>query len=97
MINIIEKIKSPKEFETKIPSGIHMIFENGNTISIQFGYGNYCENRNESNSYSETAEIAMWNSEGTWYEEWEEGDVVKGYCTTDEVADWIKFCKENTW
>jgi hypothetical protein len=82
-----------------------MTFENGWTISVQFGFGNYCSNRNHparmisGNHYGwyaskdveyfscPDAEIAIWNSFGEYYNFGH--DTVKGYCSTDEVAEWI--------
>ena len=72
-----------------------MTFENGWTISVQWGYGNYCDNRsmlksdfnNTTDLECETAEIAIWDKNNNWF-----GfgtDEVKGYCSPDEVADWI--------
>lgn len=60
--------------------GIHMTFENGNTISIQMGSGNYCNKG--------TAEIAIWNKDDVWYNFG--NDEVKGYCNADEIAHYIK-------
>lgn len=50
--------------------GFQITFDNGWTVSVQFGPGNYCENRNESlsfytdidhrNAVSRDAEIAAW-------------------------------------
>lgn len=74
--------------------GFKMVFENGWTISVQFGYGNYCSHRNHENQ-SEVihecpdAEIAIWDASGKWYNFG--SDTVKGYCSADEVATWIKF------
>lgn len=53
---------------THIPSGFKMTFENGNTISVQFGWGNYCENRGESKPGCVNAEIAIWDSENKWFD-----------------------------
>ena len=82
-------------------TGFQMTFENGWTISVQFGYGNYCDNNRHPDGFdfgknkdivqSYDAEIAMWNN-GTWYT-FEDGDTVKGYCSADEVATWIEFTK----
>ncbi len=71
--------------------GFTMEFENGNTISVQFGRGNYCVNQNDSEGkhYSADAEIAIWNSENKWYDFG--ADTVRGWCTPDEVAKWIHF------
>jgi hypothetical protein len=84
-----------------VPSGIQMSFSNGNTISIQWGNGNYsCNKGGETKEYASSAEIAIWNTEGVWYlfnhkevydEENEDAwpEEVKGWCGTTEVAHWI--------
>ena len=89
MIKINEGSKSMDDLETQVPSGIWMTFENGNTISIQFGWGNYSSNREESHPEATSAEIAIWNTDNKWYEF--EQDTVKGWCDADEVAKWIYF------
>lgn len=47
--------------------GFHLTFANGLTLSVQFGRGNYCQNRNitsdEQFLSSKDAEIAIWNGE----------------------------------
>ena len=93
MITINKKMRGyvgGKYDATSIPCGIQMTFANGNTISIQFGYGNYCENRDISKPTSKDAEIAIWNSKQQWYT-FESSNQVKGYCSADEVAEWILF------
>jgi hypothetical protein len=85
--------------------GFHMTFENGVTCSIQFGVGNYCNNRDYEkmdNNYpdfykSANAEVAAWR-EGK--NEWITGeyfkdttDPVKGWVSPDEIADFISWCK----
>jgi hypothetical protein len=76
--------------------GFHMVFSNGNTISVQYGPGNYCSKRSDDLDIrpleeikwsSEDAEIAIWNDKGTWYDFGY--DQVKGWCAADEVAEWI--------
>ena len=82
-------------------SGFQMVFQNGYTISVQYGPLNYCEKR--SSDYfgpvkpaeggmlrweSKDAEIAIWSSDKVWYE-FEDGQEVKGWCSPDEVAEWI--------
>ena len=50
--------------------GFHVTFENGWTISVQFGRGNYCDNYNHDGAYGDavppsgTAEVAAWPSGG---------------------------------
>ena len=77
--------------------GFQMTFENGWTISVQFGFGNYCSNRNHPDGWYSSkgveyfscpdAEIAIWDSFGEYYNFGH--DTVKDYCSTDEVAEWI--------
>lgn len=77
--------------------GFQLTFENGLTISVQWGTGNYCENRSFTTQYnsemeqqiwsSENAEIAIWDKYNNWYNF--ESDTVKGWVTPDEVANWI--------
>ena len=58
-----------KAFRITGRKGFHLTFSNGVTLSVQFGYGNYCENRDFDKSWedeqkksleSNTAEIAIW-------------------------------------
>lgn len=96
MIKIQNKIKGydgEAFLAEEVPAGLHMKFENGNVISIQFGYGNYCDNKHLSKSECSNAEIAIWNADGKWYDFG--GDEVKGYCSADEIAEWINFAANN--
>lgn len=79
--------------------GFVMTFENGLTISVQFGQDNYCQHRtfypignteqNERVWESNTAEIGIYKDrEGPWVV-FKGGDTVKGYLPADEVADYI--------
>jgi len=84
-----------KELNTEIiKAGFHMTFSNGNTISVQFGFGNYCENNRKSECSSIDAEIAICNENNDWYDFG--SDTVKGYCNMDEVAKWINFAATTT-
>jgi hypothetical protein len=70
--------------------GFQMTFANGYTVSVQFGYGNYSENRNdqkfgEDAKPSATAEFAAWDADGTWVRFDGECDDVIGYLTTDQA------------
>ena len=82
--------------------GFYMRFENGWTVSVQFGQDNYCSRRelgltdwNHSLKEgmktgrweSKTAEIAAYDKDDNWYEF--DTDTVKGYCAADEVAEFI--------
>ena len=78
--------------------GFSLTFENGWTISVQFGYGNYCDNSHHPNGFdfgrtqplveSFNAEIAMWDADEKWYDFG--SNTVKGYCSANEVAEWIE-------
>ena len=56
-----------KKFGSTMRKGFHMTFENGLTISVQWGAGNYCDNHFpedmdfscRKDAHSDTAEIAV--------------------------------------
>lgn len=85
------------QFNSIFNKGFKMTFSNGWTISVQFGYGNFCQNNHHPEGYyfsknqnvttCEDAEIAIWDINGEWYNFG--SDTVKGYCSTNEVAEWI--------
>ena len=76
-----------------IASGFQMTFENGNTISIQFGFGTYSSNRKESKEYAEKAEIQIWNKEGNEFKF--DDRLTLGWVNSNEVAKWIEFASKN--
>ncbi len=79
--------------------GFQMIFDNGMTISVQFGTSHYCERRsftisnphydmvNQNITESSDVEIAIWDANGKWFMFGE--DEVMGFVKPDEVAKWI--------
>ena len=83
-------------------SGFQLTLENGWTVSVQFGAGNYASNRDadffaakkENFWESTTAEIAAWYGEregiGTenWYDFGNESRI-KGWCSADEVVEFL--------
>jgi hypothetical protein len=80
------------KFRITDAKGFQMTFANGWTISVQFGYLNYCANKrtkdNEGEDIeSENAEIAIWDKHHTWYNFGR--DTVKGYVEPDDVAKWV--------
>jgi len=95
MLVICEHHKSMENIGQLVPSGFQLTFANGNTISVQFGMGNYCNNRYDSIKSCENAEIAIWDKDNKWYEFPDSMDTVKGYCSSDEVAKWIWFAANN--
>jgi len=82
-----------------------MTFENGWTVSVAFGTGNYCDKRgigfddmDEPMRHlgweSRTAEIAAWDANDDWYDFGY--DTVKGWCTPEEVAEFIAMVSKFT-
>jgi hypothetical protein len=78
--------------------GFALTFANGWTASVQFGTGNYCDNRSLSlysgsadvragEAGSANAEIAAWDADGKWYDFG--SDTVKGWVSADEVATFL--------
>jgi hypothetical protein len=91
--SILERLKN-RDSKKVVPCGFTMTFENKNTIIIQFGYGNECENFEESASSSYDAEIFICNENGEWYEfTGSSSKYSLGCLTTDEVYEWIVFAK----
>ena len=74
-------------------AGFTMTFENGYTISIQFGMGNYCENRFESKPQSKDVEIAVFDKDSKFFQLPSMTDDVKGYVNMNELADYIQQVK----
>ena len=71
-------------------------FDSGWTVSVQWGSGNYCDNKNgrDPQPESETAEVAAWKNRGAMHT-WPDGDQVLGYQGVadvakilDEIGDW---------
>ena len=78
--------------------GFHMRFANGWTASVQWGPGNYCDNRDEdfmdaeavAASGSRTAEVAAWS--GTkGLVELPGGDTVMGYQSSAQVLEFLRW------
>lgn len=66
--------------------GFQMTFANGNTVSVMFGKGNYCENRymtNDGETSCKNAEVIAWNKDGEYLCE------AQGWQTPEEVAAFI--------
>lgn len=75
-------------------AGFQMTFDNGWTVSVQWGGGTYSENHYSdfrSGVDSPNAEIAAWDKDGNWHSFGE--DNVKGWQTADQVADFIQYIK----
>lgn len=72
--------------------GFHITFENGWTVSVQWGGGNYISNRRNTCfgevPASSDAEVAAWKDE-EWHQF--ENDSVKGYQTPADVLAFMNF------
>ena len=89
-------------FTTTMNKGFNMTFDNGWTVSVQWGRGNYCAAQDFGQGYgqemkfefheSETAEIAAWNEDGEWYNFGQ--DTVTGWKTPDEVFEFMAMIKD---
>jgi hypothetical protein len=79
--------------------GFCVTFENGWTVSVQWGAGNYCDNRyghdKPSNlrgdvCESRTAEVAAWDADGNWLAfSKTEGDDCKGWMKPGDVLKFL--------
>jgi hypothetical protein len=73
-------------------TGFHITFENGWTASVQWGSGNYCDDRwtpREPNHVSANAEIAAFKGD-KWHKWRGHGDSVKGWMNPAEVVKFLK-------
>ena len=74
--------------------GFQMTFENDWTVSVQFGYGNYCENHHkESERFHEgmllTHDVECKDAEVTRWYGTDSMEEPTGWLKTDEVAAFI--------
>jgi hypothetical protein len=81
--------------------GFQMTFENGVTLSVQFGPANYCENygvndfqapRKTDRWKSKDAEVAILLPDGEFYQI-QEHDQVTGRQTVEDVCKWIELAR----
>lgn len=68
-------------------NGFQMTFENGWTVSVQFGKFNYSRQHHADPFSAESAEIAAWDKDGNWHNFGT--DTVSGHCSPEEVANFI--------
>ena len=82
--------------------GFHIGFENGYTVSVQFGPGNYCEHYDREigrdaedcgKEGSVDAEVAILNPEGDLITIPAWGDEVKGYVSPSEVVNLLEWAR----
>lgn len=78
--------------KTDFNTGFQMTFENGWTVSVQWGPSNYIADRQCGND-SVNAEIAAWDKDGAWYRSYDQNDNVKGWFKADEVAEFMAMIK----
>jgi hypothetical protein len=72
--------------------GVHIRFESGWTLSIQWGSGNYGDNHSMTGEFIEEAryaEIALWDVDDKWFDFG--GDTVKGWVTPAQVNEIIDY------
>ena len=92
---ILGKVGTARGFVATGNKGFHLKFENGWTISVQWGPGNYCLRRmakplnapmlTDESWESTTAEVAIWHTAS-------DRDYLsdpEGWLTPTEVAEWI--------
>ena len=89
-------------FQTSSNKGFCLTFENGNTVSVQWGPGNFCQRKNEPMDAPErvefwksnTAVVAAWDERGN-HHMFSEYNPIKGSLLPDEVAEFINFVATN--
>jgi hypothetical protein len=87
--------------------GFSLTFENGNTVSVQWGPMNYCDPEHPEGRdaplespkgvcvwKSKNAEVAAWGSDGTWHDFGH--DQVEGWLSANKVLEFMSFVANNT-
>ena len=83
--------------------GFHLTFDNGWTVSVQFGPANYCDNYdrrigNEEEACgsdgSHTAECAVWGGDGKMIDRPGWGDAVSNRSTPAQVLELLNWASE---
>ena len=79
-------------------SGISMTFNNGNTISIQWGMNSYSSTRvvKKPTPKCTSAEVAIFDKNDKWAQIDETEGIVKGWVEPDEIAKLIFLASTNT-
>ena len=93
-------------FSASSNKGISITFANGNTVSVQWGPGNYCDPEHEAGRgapfdaprkadvwKSATAEVAAWDADGKWHNF--ASDQVDGWQSPEDVSNFISFVSSN--
>ena len=85
-------------FKSSLNKGFSMVFRNGFEISVQWGTGNYCSRRNDgdwdestnhSHWSSQTAEVAIFDTNVTNMNSLNGEDTIKFSSTNDSVVGWM--------
>jgi len=107
--HILKGVFDMKKFVSTMRRGFHMTFENGLTVSVQWGAGNYCDNHNDvdfscsKDARSDTAEVAV--MQGRKFlnanhflnpEDADWCDEVVGYLSPEQVAELLVSVKNCT-
>lgn len=70
--------------------GFHIEFKNGWVVSVQFGFGNYCENRMEQDNKEDNKGMSCSNAEvWAWKEKQNYPKDPKGWLSPEEVLKFI--------
>ena len=96
-------------FRTTENKGFWITFDNGVTVSVQFGCGNYCWNRDKDINPLKlkavecpNAEVAVWDSKDYWITEFspigkDYGETaVVGYCNPNDVLRVLNWASKLT-
>lgn len=76
-------VPNVKNVETNGETGFRVTFNNGFVVSVQWGFGNYCENRrNMEGTTSKDAEVAVLDPAGGFVPLMDQGYV-------DDIAGWV--------
>ena len=80
--------------------GVHVVYDSGWTVSIQWGAGNYCDNHrasfNAPVSPSSTAEVACWHNNGKMVQ-FDDGDTVQGWQSWEQVQRLLEAASSPLW
>lgn len=76
----------------RINVGMHILFDNGLTLSVQNGETNYCENRFIYKGPTKQVEIAVWDNLGEWitkevFKDLKLSDDVIGFVSVDKLPE----------
>lgn len=85
--------------------GFQVTFENGWTVSVQFGPGNYCENKSMAIGRDDAlagkrgsldAETAVWGPDGQFIQREGTDDTVQGWQSPAQVLELLTWASQQT-